>query len=79
MNPRGRTAAWWWLFTAALALVSSVHFPGGEEREAPMRDIYAAYDGPAAGLVALIILTGLLASLLALLVTAVSALRARTN
>ena len=33
------------MFTAAvaLALVVFVHFLGGEEREAPIRDIYAVY------------------------------------
>jgi hypothetical protein len=41
----GRLMAGYWLFAAAvlLALVTSVHFVG-EEREAPIRDIYAVYD-----------------------------------
>jgi hypothetical protein len=45
MNLRGRVAAGWWVFTAAvaLALVVFVHFLGGEEREASIRDIYAVY------------------------------------
>ena len=30
MNLRGRLAAGWWLFTAAVALVTFVHFLGGE-------------------------------------------------
>src|SRR5688500_16901514 len=52
MNLRGRVAAGWWVFTAAvaLALVVFVHFLGGEEREAPIRDIYAVYGSPVTGL-----------------------------
>src|SRR5829696_8550049 len=55
MNLRGRAAAGWWLFTAAvaLALVTFVHFLGGEEREAPVRDIYAVYGNPLWGVLAL--------------------------
>jgi hypothetical protein len=30
MNLRGRLAVGWWLFTAAVALVTFVHFLGGE-------------------------------------------------
>ena len=45
MNLRGRVAAGWWVFTAAVALALGVfaHFCGGEGREAPIRDIYAVY------------------------------------
>ena len=80
MNVRGRVAAGWWLFTAvaALALVTFVHFLGGEEREAPIRDIYAVYVSPLAGLAALVVLAGLLGSLLALLVASLGAFRAWT-
>ena len=44
---RGRLMAGYWLFTAVvlLALVVSVHFVG-EDREAPIRDIYAVYESP---------------------------------
>ncbi len=61
MNLRGRVAAGWWLFTAtvALALVAFVHFLSGEGREAPIRDIFAVYDGPVWGLLALVVLYGL--------------------
>jgi hypothetical protein len=43
----GRLVAGYWLFAAAvlLTLVTSVHFLG-EEREAPIKDIYAVYDSP---------------------------------
>ena len=79
MNLRGRVAAWWWLFTAAvaLALVTFVHFLGGEEREAPIRDIYGVYDAPLWGVLALVVLYGLILSLAALLVAAVRAILAR--
>jgi hypothetical protein len=79
MNLRGRVAAGWWLFTAAvaLALITFVHFLGGEEREAPIRDIYAVYGNPIWGVLALVVLYGLVISLLALFVAALSALRAR--
>ena len=72
MNLRGRVAAGWWLFTAAvaLALVTFVHFLGGEEREAPIRDIYAVYGNPVWGAMALVVLYGLVFSLVALFVTA---------
>jgi len=79
MNLWGRAAAGWWLFTAAvaLALVTFVHFLGGEEREAPVRDIYAVYGNPLWGVLALVVLCGLLVSLAALLVAAWRALSAR--
>ncbi len=73
---RGRLMAGYWLFTAAvlLALVSSVHFVG-EEREAPIRDIYAVYDSPVWGFLALVDLTVLVASLVMLAGVAIQALR----
>ena len=64
----------------ALALVAFVHFLSGEEREAPIRDIFAVYDGPVWGLVALVVLYGLVLSPATLFVTAlwaVVALRTR--
>ena len=79
MNMRGRVAAGWWLFTAAVAVVLAtfVHFLDGEEREAPVRDIYAVYGKSAWGVLALVVLYGLLSSLAALLVAALRALSAR--
>ncbi len=78
MNLRDRVAAGWWLFTAtvALALVAFVHFLSGEEREAPIRDIFAVYDSPVWGLLALVVLYGLVLSLAALFVTALRAVLA---
>ena len=63
----------------ALALVTFVHFLGGEEREAPIRDIYAVYGSPLAGLLALVVLAGLLVSLLALLTASFGALWTRNT
>ncbi len=78
MNLRGLVAAGWWLFTAtvALALVAFVHFLSGEEREAPIRDIFGVYDSPVWGLLALVVLYGLVLSLAALFVTALQAVLA---
>ncbi len=71
MNLRGRVAAGWWLFVAlvGLALVFSVHFVGAE-REAPVRDIYTVYSSPVRGVLALVVLYGLVLGLVALVVTA---------
>src|SRR3712207_5219032 len=64
---RGRLMAGYWLFTATvlLELVTSVHFVG-KDREAPIRDIYAVYDSPVVGLLAVADLTVLIASLVVL-------------
>ena len=73
---RGRLMAGYWLFTAAvlLALVISVHFVGAD-REAPIRDIYAVYDSPVVGFLAVADLAVLIASLVVLAVMAIQALR----
>ncbi len=75
---RGRLMAGYWLFAAAvlLALVTSVHFVG-KEREAPIRDIYAVYDSPVWGFLAVVDLTILITSLLVLAVVAIQALRTK--
>jgi hypothetical protein len=82
MNLRGRVAAGWWLFVAlvGLALVFSVHFVGAD-REAPIRDIYGVYGNPLWGILALVVLYGLLLGLVAVAVAgfrAVLAGRTRT-
>jgi hypothetical protein len=79
MNVRGRVAAGWWLFTAvvALALITFVHFLGGEDREAPIRDIYAVYDNPVWGVLSLVVLYGLMFGLVVLAVAAFRAILAR--
>ena len=80
LTVRGRLVVGYWLFVAlvGLALVFSVHFVG-EEREAPIRDIYAVYGSPVAGVFALVILWGLLICLVALAATAFWALGARVR
>src|ERR687893_483409 len=78
MSWRGRLMAGYWLFTAVvlLALVVSVHFVG-KDREAPIRDIYAVYESPVVGFLALTDLTVLIASLVVLAGLAIQALRTR--
>src|SRR5919202_7136497 len=51
---RGHLVAGYWLFTAAVlfAVVTLAHFVGAQ-REAPIRDIYAVYDNPVWGFLAL--------------------------
>jgi hypothetical protein len=68
---RGRMVAGYHLFVAlvGLALVFSVHFVG-EEREAPVSDIYQVYGNPVAGLLALVVLAGLFIGLAALALVA---------
>jgi hypothetical protein len=75
MSWRGRLMAGYWLFTAVvlLALVISVHFVG-EDREAPIRDIYAVYESTVVGFLALTDLTLLIASLVVLAGLAILAL-----
>jgi hypothetical protein len=54
--------------TVALVLVTFVHFLSGEEREALTRDIYGVYDNPVWGLLALVVLYGLVLDLVALFI-----------
>jgi hypothetical protein len=58
-----------------LALVVWVHFVPTGHYEAPIEDIYAVYGSPLAGLLALIVLAGLVSSLVVLAIAAVWALR----
>ena len=75
---RGRLMAGYWLFTAAvlITLVTSVHFVG-EDREAPIRDIYAVYESPVWGFLALVDFTVLMASLVVLAGVAIRALNVK--
>ena len=77
LTARGRLMAGYWLFTAVvgLALVVWVHFVPTRDYEAPIEDIYAVYGSPLAGLLALVVLTGLVSSLAMLLIAAIRALR----
>src|SRR3712207_2788844 len=78
---RGRLMAGYWLFTAVvgLALVVWVHFVPTGDYEAPIQDIYAVYSSPLAGLLALVVLTGLVSSLVTLVIGAIRALRSAAS
>jgi hypothetical protein len=69
--------AGYWLFTAVvgLSLVVWVHFVPTRDYEAPIEDIYAVYGGVLSGLLALIVLAGLVSSLVTLVVVAIWSLR----
>ena len=73
---RGRLMAGYWLLTAAVlfAVVTLAHFVGAQ-REAPIRDIYAVYASPVWGLLALVDLAAIYASLAALAGVAIRAFR----
>jgi Zn-dependent membrane protease YugP len=73
---RGRLMAGYWLLTAAVlfAVVTLAHFVGAQ-REAPIRDIYAVYASPVRGLLALVDLAAIYASLAALSGVAIRAFR----
>jgi hypothetical protein len=77
LTVKGRLMAGYWLFTAVvgLALVVWVHFVPSGDYEAPIEDIYAVYGSPLAGLLALIVLAGLVSSLVMLAIAAMWALR----
>ena len=77
MTAKGRLMAGYWLFTAVvgLALVVWVHFVPTGDYEAPIQDIYAVYGSPLEGLLALVVLAGLVASLVMLALVAIWALR----
>jgi hypothetical protein len=81
LTVKGRLMAGYWLFTAVvgLALVVSVHFVPTGDYEAPIEDIYAVYGSPLAGLLALVVLTGLVSSLVTLVIAAIQVLRSATS
>lgn len=81
LTARGRDVAGYHLFVSVggLALIGFVHFVPVEGHEAPIRDIYAVYGSTPAGLIALGILAGLLASVAALAAVALGTIRARSR
>ncbi|HYO14201.1 MAG TPA: hypothetical protein VE685_13480 [Thermoanaerobaculia bacterium] len=81
LTARGRSVPGYHLFVAAvgLALLGFVHFAPTEDHEAPIRDIYMIYESPLAGMFALVVLAGLIASVTALGAVAIGALRARSR
>ncbi len=74
---KGRLMAGYWLFTAVvgLSLVVWVHFVPTRDYEAPIEDIYAVYNSALSGLLALVVLAGLVSSLVTLVVVAIWSLR----
>ncbi len=77
LTAKGRLMAGYWLFSAVvgLALVVWVHFVPTGDYEAPIEDIFAVYGSPLAGLLALVVLSGLVSSLATLAIAAIQALR----
>src|SRR3712207_9346132 len=75
---RGSLIAGYWLLTVAVlsAVVTLAHFVGAQ-REAPIRDIYAVYESPVWGLLALVDLASIYASLAVLAGVAIRAYRRR--
>jgi FtsH-binding integral membrane protein len=81
LTAKGRLMAGYWLFTAVvgLALVVWVHFVPTGDYEAPIQDIYAVYGSSLVGLLALAVLTGLVLSLVTLVIAAIQALRSAAS
>ena len=78
---RGRDVAGYHLFVAVvgLTLLGTVHFAPTGEQESPIHDIYMVYETPVAGMLALVVLAGLMMSVALLGITAYGVLRARTT
>lgn len=81
MTARGRSVPGYHLFVAVvgLALLGFVHFVPTENFEAPVGDIFMVYETPLAGAIALGVLAGLIASVAALGMVAIGAIRARSR
>ena len=81
LTATGRDVAGYHLFVAVtgLVLVGFVHFAPTGEQESPIHDIYMVYASPVAGMLALVILTGLITSVALLAITAFAALRRRAQ
>jgi hypothetical protein len=62
-----------------LILLGTVHFAPTGGQESPIHDIYMVYESPVAGMLALMILAGLMTSVALLATTAFVALRRRTG
>ena len=78
LTARGRSIPGYHLFVAVvgLALLGFVHFVPTEDFEAPIQDIFLVYETPLAGMLALGVLAGLIASVAALGAVAIGAIRA---
>jgi hypothetical protein len=79
LTARGRDVAGYHLFVAVtgLALLGFVHFAPTGEQESPVHDIYMAYESSIAGMLALMILAGLMTSVALLATIAFMTLRRR--
>jgi len=81
LTAKGRDVGRYHLFVAVtgLALLGTVHFAPTGGPESPIHDIYMVYESPVAGMLALMILAGLMTSVALLAITAFVALRRRTG
>ena len=76
LTARGRVAGYHlFVAVAGLALLGTVHFAPTAGQESPIHDIYMVYESPVAGMLALMILAGLMTSVALLAITAFVALR----
>lgn len=81
LTAKGYRIAGYHLFVsvAGLVLISFVHFVPVEGHEAPIDDIYAAHGSPLVGLLALVILAGLITSVVMLAIVALRTLLIKEN
>jgi hypothetical protein len=81
LTARGRDVAGYHLFVAVtgLVLLGTVHFAPTGGQESPIHDIYMVYESPVAGMLALMILAGLMTSVTLLGITAFATLRRRAG
>jgi hypothetical protein len=81
LTARGKQIAGYHLFVAVvgLVLIGFVHFAPMGEQESPIHDIYMVYESPVAGMLALVVLAGLIISVALLGITAYGALRVRSK
>jgi hypothetical protein len=81
LTARGRDVAGYHLFVAVtgLALLGAVHFAPTSGQESPIHDIYMVYESPVAGMLALMILAGLMTSVALLATTAYMTLPRRAG
>ncbi len=81
LTAKGKQVAGYHLFVAVvgLALLGTVHFAPTGEQESPIHDIYMVYESPFAGMLALVVLAGLITSVALLAITAFKALRMRAQ
>ncbi len=81
LTAKRRSIPGYHLFVAlvGLALLGFVHLVPAGDYEAPIQDIYMVYEGPLAGMLALVVLACLIASVAALGIVALGAIRARSR